>query len=157
MINPDNITKLVRRTLNFVGIHENAMETLIKGTFLMESDLENLFDEKDNRHGLMMMHERDIHWLFDDYIKYKLHLKTCIESLTGFSVKDTDTEAFIEELDYNVALMVIVTYAWYDSQNIDCIVDDLEKVALFYRNHYADQRQADVDTFIQRYKEVFVN
>lgn len=157
MINPQNITALVRRSLNFIDIHEPALETLIKGTFLAESNLESLFDTADNRHGLMMMHERDIHWLFEDYIKYKPHLVRAIAALLGLNVRDTDTETFIEELDYNIAFMVLVMYAWYDSKNMDIIEDDLEKLAMFYRNNYSDDRQGDIDEFVQRYQEVFVN
>ena len=157
MINPQNITHIVRRTLNRIGIHEPATETLIKGTFLMESNLEDLFDLADNRHGLMMMKKSDIEWTFNEYIRHKHHLTSMVLELSGFDIFHTDTKTLIDELNANIALQVLVMYAWYDSKGMDIIEDDLEKLAIFYRNNYSEDRHADVDHFVESYKEVFVN
>jgi hypothetical protein len=157
MIDPTNITHVVRKTLNRIGIHEPATETLIKGTFLAESNLGKLFDLADNRHGLMLMRKKDIEWTFNEYIRHKHHLVSMLLELSGYDVFHTDTSTLINEINSNIALQVLVLYAWYDSKGMDIVEDDLEKLGVFWRKNYSHNREGDVDDFIERYKEVFVN
>ena len=157
MINPQNITYLVRTTLTDMGVYSTSMETLIKGTFLIKSDLVNLFDQVNDAHGLMMMRRDDINKICKEYVKFKPILKESIFNSTGIDVGTEEECVIVSELDANVRLMVALLYAFYNNKNEDLPDNDIEDVAIFYRKHYDTSKETTIEEFVDYYKKVFIN
>ena len=157
MINPLHITKLVRDTLSDMEVYTPTMEILIKGTFLMESNLENLYSVDGYRHGLMMMRYDDIETIAKDYVKFKPLLKKNIITATGIDLSTEDVNVIIYELDSNIRLMVAMLYAFYNNRNEDLPEDKLETIAMYYRKNYDVDKTTSVEDFVDYYKKVFIN
>lgn len=155
MINPDNLSEIVKRTLDLMDVHEPAMIKLIKATFAVESYCTDLFDGQ--FHGLMMMDEDRIEYTTKEYIRYKPILKEAIHAATGIDVKIEDFNTIKDELDHNIAFMVAVLYAYYDSRGEDITDDNLVEIARFYKNHYNEKSDITIDDFGQTYVDVFIN
>lgn len=160
MINPNHIFSIVRHTLSDMGVNNPAMEKLIKGTFVVESELENLFDysnKYNTQHGLMLMRRKEVEWVLRDYIPYKIWLNNAIHESTGINVSEQrdDIDTLIGELDYNIRFMIVVLYAYYDSKNTD-LEDDLQYLAKVYKKHYCDDDYITEDDFVDMYRETFV-
>lgn len=157
MINPLHLTQIVRKTLTDMGVYSTPMEILIKGTFLMESDLSDLYSVDNARHGFMMMHSDDIVKIAKEYIKFKPMLKNSIITVTGIDVSVEDEDVIISEMDTNIRLMIAFLFAFYNNKNEDIPEDDLEQIALFYRKNYDLDKTSTVEDFVDYYEEVFIN
>ena len=157
MINPMHVTKLVRDTLSDMEVYSPTMEILIKGTFLIESDLTDLYSVDRNRHGLMMMRTDDIEDIAKEYVKFKPILRNSIHTATGIDIATEEVDVIIYELDSNIRLMVAMLYAFYNNRNEDLPEDNLENIAMFYRKNYDQDKTSSVEHFVDYYKEVFIN
>jgi hypothetical protein len=157
MINPLHITNIVRDTLSDMEIYTSPMEILIKGTFLMESDLTNMYSDGKTKHGFMMMRDNDISYICKEYVKFKPNLIESIHTATGIDVGAEELEVILSEADSNIRLMVALLYSYYNSKNDDVPDDNLESIALFYRKHYDQEKTTLVEDFVDYYKEVFIN
>lgn len=157
MINPKHIRKIVTKTMHGLGVHEPAVIMLIEGTFAVESNLTNLFDQHSQKHGLMMMPASVIRHTLETYVKYKPKLKEDIFQITGFDLAEECVEAMIDELDTNIKLMVCVLYAYYNYTNEDITDDSLVSVAKFYVKHYKNYEDITIDQFIEKYDQIFMN
>lgn len=155
MINPDNLSDIVKRTLSIMDVNEPAMVKLIKATFAVESYLTDLYDG--NRHGFMMMDEDRIDYVTKEYVRFKPNLKEAIHTATGIDVSAETFHTIIEELDHNIAFMVAVCYAFYDSKGEDITSDNLVDLARIYKNYYNEKSDITIDDFGQTYTEVFLN
>lgn len=156
MINPNHISKIVRNTLMEMGVYDHAMETLIKGTFLMESDLTNLMSDGGDKHGLMMMRNDQIIDVVREYVRYKLKLKQDFWEVMGFDLDTDCDEMLISESETNIKLMVGITYAFYDSFNNDIRDIDLTEIARIYVSNFDNHRTKTIDDFVTRYKQIFM-
>jgi len=157
MINPLNITNIVRNTLTDMDVYTPAMEMLIKGTFLVESDLTDLYSIDGIRHGLMMMRGNIALELCGDYLRFKPILKEAVHTATGIDIVREDSDVILAELDTNIRFMVAMTYVLYNNKNEDDPEADIEQIALFYRKHYDTDKTSDIEKFVDYYKEVFIN
>lgn len=161
MIRARQLDHIVRTTLRRMGVTDSSMVRLIKGTFLYESDLELLYDysnEHNKRRGLMMMDDRTIERVFNDYMKFRKPLVEAVESATGAIINGSTVVDMKQDLEYNVALMVAFTHAFYSSKFTVPPKDDLHDIASYYRTYYHDMNDPSVDEdFIEYYKEVFTD
>lgn len=155
MINPNNLSDIVKRTLSIMEVNEPAMIKLIKATFAVESYLTDLYDG--HKHGFMMMEEERIDYVTKEYVRFKPNLKEKIHTATGIDVSAETFHTIVEELDHNIAFMVAVCYAFYDSKGEDVTSDNLVDLARIYKNYYNDKSDITIDDFGQTYVEVFLN
>jgi len=155
MINPNNLSDIVKRTLSIMDVNEPAMVKLIKATFAVESYLTDLYDG--NRHGFMMMDEDRIDYVTKEYIRFKPNLKESIHTATGIDVSSETFHTIVEELDHNIAFMVAVCYAFYDSKGEDVTSDDLVDLARIYKNYYNEKSNITIDDFSGTYVDVFIH
>jgi len=155
MINPENLSEIVKRTLSVMDVNEPAMVKLIKATFAVESYNTDLFDG--SKHGFMMMDEERIDYTAKEYIRFKSNLKEAVHAASGIDVSIETFNTIKDELDHNIAFMVAMLYAYYDSRGEDVIDDDLVVLARFYKNHYNENNDITIDDFGQTYVDVYVN
>ena len=155
MINPNNISDIIKKTLGALDVHEPAIIKLIKATFAVESYNTDLYDG--NRHGLMMMSEERIDYTTKEYIRFKPNLKESIHAATGIDVAVDSFNLIKDELDHNIAFMVAVCYAYYDSRGEDISDDSLVELARLYKNHYNEKSNITIDDFGQTYVDVYIN
>ena len=154
MINPDHISEIVKKTLSALNVTEPAMNKLIKATFAVESYLTDLHDG--SKHGFMMMEEDRIDYTTKEYVRFKSSLKESIHAATGIDVSVESFHVIKDELDHNIAFMVAVCYAYYDSRGEDVIDDDLVVIARFYKNHYNENSNITIDDFVQTYVDCYI-
>lgn len=155
MLNPDHVSDIIKKTLSILEVTEPAMIKLIKATFAVESYLTDLYDG--HKHGFMMMDEDRIDYTTKEYIRFKANLKERIHAATGIDTSVEDFNTIVEELDHNIAFMVCICYAYYDSRSEDVRDDSLVELARFYKNHYNEQSDITIDNFGETYVEVFIN
>ena len=155
MINPDNISDIVKRTLSSMDVNEPAIIKLIKATFAVESYNTDLFDG--NKHGFMMMDEERIDYTTKEYIRFKSNLKEKVHAVTGIDVAVESFNVIRDELDHNIAFMVAVLYAFYDSAGEDIKDDSLVELARIYKNRYNEKSDITIEDFGQTYVDVYLN
>lgn len=161
MIDPNDLSKIVYNTLKKMEVHNrSSSEILIKGTFLHRSGLKKLFDYRDRYnplHGFMLFSSRDLKEIHEK-IKINRKLNRLVENAVGISIVDTDINSFIEELDYNIAFMVCVTYCFYSLLSEDFPEELVDSAAIFYRRHFLKSDDSSIEqAFVNDYKRVFIN
>lgn len=158
MLNPQQIDSIVRRTLRKIGVVDNGIVTLIKGTFAYESGLTDLFNSNNqyNRlYGLMMMSSSKVDEHLDSYMKYRFNEKKVFQEASGV---DFDNPVSLkEQLEVNLAAMVIMTYSYYSRFYRKPPSNDIYDVASYYERYWYDgQYDADlVDDFVIYYNDTF--
>ena len=157
MINPTQISEIVKETLNEMGIHEPAIEKLIKGTFAFNSGLEYMYDIHSKRYGFMLLPEIQVRSTLHEYVKFKKPLRDKIYNTTGINVYVESMDILLDSLRSNVKFMVATLYAFYNSRNDDLMEDDLISVGSFYKKHYIGTEDIIVEEWIEYYREVFGN
>lgn len=155
MINPNNMSDIVKRTLSSIGVTEPAIIKLIKATFAVESYNTDLFDG--SKHGFMMMDEERIDYTAKEYIRFKPNLKEQVHAVTGIDVSIESFNIIKDELDHNIAFMVVMLYAFYDSFGEDIKDDNLVALARIYKNHYNEKSDITIEDFGQTYVDVYLN
>ena len=160
MINPNHISKIVHNVFNVMGVHNVVMERLVRGTLIVESDLTHLYDhsnEYNTNHGLCMMSFTTITNLLKDYIRFNRNLKDRIWIAAGVDIDDINENTLAEDMEHNIALMVAMTYAYYDSLALDIPEDNIAAIAEFYSDNYKEYKRVSKADFIEKYIETFVN
>jgi len=127
---------------------------------MMESNLDYLYDYTDKsnkKHGFMMMKETVIKEVVDDYIRYNKTLIANIQSATGFDVTEFNKRDLYDELESNISLMVLMTYAYYIMTYDVSPTEKLEDIAKCYIKYYDTDEQYTVDEFVTAYTDYFIN
>jgi len=157
MLNPTHVKNIIRTTLKKLGVHEGATESLILGTFLVESYLTDLHgmteqstSQEPARYGFMMMSKDRIadvlDWLKFDLFKFKAK-DACGTDITAYS-----SQELCEFCKTNISLMIFFTYCWYAMTHNQAPDDTIEALGVCYNKFYAEDKcQDNVDYF----KEIF--
>lgn len=167
MINPAHINEIIRNTLSVLDLKELAIIKLIKGTFLVNSGLTELYDNSNRinpKFGLMAMPKDVADYTLFSYIKYKPALVRIVNEMTGFDLRDPyydkhqeDKNEIFNELNTNIKFMVLVTFAYYDSKEINLENDSLDNMSKIWKKFGDFHEINNVDVFIERYHEIFIN
>jgi len=161
MINAQNLSYIVRKTLNDMGIREPALEKLIKGTFTIESNLEELFDDTNkyhNTYGLMMMSKAEVIETYEEILRFNKILKKKIFTATSIDIDVISYERFAEVLKSNIGLMVAVCYSYYQAHYDGVPEDDLSEIAKYYTRYYVKEVDYDAEiSFKSLYNSTFSN
>ena len=160
MINPTHIDTIVRRTLNDIGETNPVYVRLIKGTFLYESNLQDLFDHSNQYmkfHGLSLMSDKRIKEVVTQYLRYRNHSKKSLQAVTGVSIDTDPLQKISDAMEVDISLMVAMTYYYYQYKRVPVPKDDLVEIAQCYRdNYYIGEYQPElVNDFVDYYKEVY--
>ena len=156
MLNAKQISYTTRNTLKRMGIYEPSLEKLIKGTFLMQSNLENLYNDDDeyNRlRGLMLMPNDDAVETINEYIRYRPEDRKKVSDASGVDLKNISLEDALTLLETNIAFMVAVTAMFYSSHFIKVPDDNLESIASAYKAYFNED--VNVAVFIEKYTKTF--
>lgn len=148
MINAQNMSYVVRKTLNDMEVREPSIEKLIKGTFAIESNLEDLFDDTNRYHnvyGLMMMQKAEVMETYDEILKYNKVLKKKIFQATAVDIDSIDYDKFADLLKSNIALMVAICYAYYNANYDSVPEDNLTDIAKYYTRYYVKETDYDAE------------
>jgi uncharacterized Fe-S cluster-containing radical SAM superfamily protein len=139
-----------------MGIFEPAIERLIKGTFLMESNLRELYDDNHKLYGLMMLSESNVDKIFNDYLRFNKRVAVKLKRTAFIDISKTTLEEFKEQLKSDLSLMVAVLYIHYNSENQEFPSDNLQEIAKFYVKYYIKENDAGIEQeFVDYYREVF--
>jgi len=159
MINAKNLSYVVRKTLNDMGIHEPAIEKLIKGTFSIESNLEDLFDDGNRYHhtyGLMMMRKAEVLETYNEILKFNKRLKKKVFDATAVDVDNITYATFAEILKSNIGFMVAICYVYYQSKYDSVPEDNIAEVAKYYTKYYVGEIDYDAEVaFKSTYKQTY--
>jgi hypothetical protein len=145
-----------------MDVHEPVIEQLIKGTFLYQSGLEDLFDKSDKynpKFGFMLLELDQCKELFNTTIKYNLTLIDKIINATGIDIsKEWDLDSFTHELEVNISFMVAITYCFYTLNYKELPKNDLKSIGSCYREFFINSNDVDIDTeFADLYESVFLS
>lgn len=155
MIDQAQLSQIVRDTLKEFKVYDTSMEMLIKGTFLIESDLTYTFDHdspENKFYGFMMLSNRRFSYLLDEFIRYR---RSSFNRVTACAVTDLSLKAKVmEESCWNIRLMVILTYEFYSSKFKGIPENNIEDVAKYYVEYYSDS-DITVNEFMKHYNSVF--
>lgn len=140
-----------------MGINEPAMERLIKGTFLMESQLEYMYDTIGKKYGLMMLSEDDVERIYKDFFPFNKRMKNKVRKATYIDVEKITLDEFKELLKTNITLMVCATYIYYMMENKDLQSADIVDIASYYAKNYVKTIDIELEKeFIEYYRETFL-
>lgn len=159
MVNPKHLTIIVRKTLHKLGVVEPSIERLIKGTFLIESNLENIFDNENSyniRRGFMLLPDKHIIHLLDEYLKYRKTDREKVFLATGLQLDGLSTEEILSACESNIAMMVVITYFFYSNRFISVPEDTLESVAHCYFVYFDVDNKHSQEEFIEKYEKTFL-
>ena len=166
MINPSHISEIIKKTLSKYDVKELAVYKLVKGTFLMNSNLTDLYDFSNKynpKFGMMMIPKNVADYTLFSYMKYKPYLSNAIHDVTGYNVTDrffetnpAERDTIFDELTTNIQFMILVTYAYFDSKEIDITDDSLENLSKIWKKHADFDEDGDPDNFVELYKETFM-
>lgn len=162
MINTKHLDTIVRNTLQRMNVVDPAMTRLIKGTFLFESNLEDVYDvggTQKRKRGFMMLDETRFNLLMNEWLKFRQNFKDKIFAATGINVDATPRETLLYALETNIAFMVAITYVYYVSKYKTPPQDSMDALAKCYRDFYYDgPYDGDLlKNFIDYYREVFMD
>ena len=161
MLNPKQISKITQDAVKRMGEKEPSIAKLIKGTFLMQSGLSQLFDHTENfnkKRGLMLLSDRDSKHIFDE-MRYNPTLRAKISNATnGIDLLDWDVESFVDELETNILLMIATTFCFYQFKNSDIPDDNLTSIGKFYVRYFLDSDSNEkIKEFVEKYRETFTH
>jgi len=157
MINPAQISQLVRTTLKEFNIYETSIEKLIKGTFLLESNLEDLYfkgDGVNDTYGLMQMSNTRLTYLIKEYISFRYSSKSRLLSVSAND--SSDIEKVKDECNFNIKLMIVILYEFYSSKYSTIPEMDTESVMAYYLEYYDDAASYTLAEAVEIYEDVFV-
>src|SRR4030066_907178 len=116
MINPKQLSELIRQTLDDIGVKEISIERLIKGTFAMESNLSELFDHSNQylyRRGLMLMDDNTATEVLEEYLKFRPVQRNAVSVACLIDLEKKTIGERLQALEYNVKFMTAITYLFY--------------------------------------------
>jgi hypothetical protein len=161
MLNPNHVTKVVRETLKKLGEVEISVEKLIRGTFLIESNFESLFDHSNQynrKRGLMMLSDLLAKDILTEYIRFRPKQKKQLLDICNIDLDKMPLERILDELETNIVFMVVMTYFVYQSQWVEAPADNLEDIAHCYKKYFVKEYGLHNATeFTEKYKKTFVN
>lgn len=156
MLDPSNISNLVRSTLKQFDIYDTSIERLIKLTFLMESNLECVYDEAskfNSSYGLMMMPKKQIENVLNEYTKFR---PSSVRRMINVSSLDAyDPVYLMDESTWNLKLMVLITFEYYSSKYKTIPSNDIKEIVQYYMDYYDDTDEYTKDQIIDIYNSVF--
>lgn len=139
-----------------MGVVEPSVERLIKGTFLMESQLVDLYDDATKSYGLMMLPEKEVERLYNDYLKFNKRVANKLKKTAYIDFSKSTIKEFKEQLKSNLSFMVAALYIYYNMENQEFPNDDLESIAKFYVKYYVKTDDFEMEReFVEYYKDVF--
>lgn len=155
-MNPQNISYIVNSTLKRFGVNEPSVERLIKGTFLMESQLTDMFDSDSRLYGFMMLSEKEVERIYNEYLTYNKRLANKLKKASCVDFSKIGLEDFKELLKFNVSFMVSVLYIYYTMEFQDIPEPDLHSIAKTYTKYYLKTISPELEQeFVDYYREVF--
>lgn len=155
-MNTNNLSYIITTALKSMGVNNPTLERVIKGTFLMESQLEDFYDVNSNLYGLMMMSEKRLKTIYTEYLRYNWRLTQQVKNATFINVVDLSFDDFKNVVNSNISMMVAVLYIFYLMEGEEFPDDSIEDIARYYVKCYVREINPTIESeFIEYYKETF--
>lgn len=149
---PDELRHLViRPTLKYLNQYSMAAETLLMGTAAVESAMGYQLKQHKG-HGLGVYHisPRSHQLLWDQYLAKDPDLASKIRGLASQHEFLSNPHC---ELTTNLRYATAIAWLIYKRKGKPLPqADDLTAMAKFWRRHFHARPQADINTYIKRYK-----
>ena len=162
-MNPKNMRRLITETLEKIDHYYTITKTdinLIEMTFLMESDMNNLFSEGHiDKRGMFMVSNAMLEDIILNVIKPSKKAKENILKVSLVDIDADSQEDLFDSAAYNIAFQISVLFYFYFTKLNDMPMD-ISQCADAYYTHWkrhdlisGTQRNAAIKAFIEYDKE----
>ena len=147
---PDQISRIVAGTLKRMDIPEPAVAMLIKGTFAIESDLDETSDA--GMYGFQMFTEKEVYDLYTEIFAFNRRLVDIVKRGSFVDITNISLEDFKFALQSNIAFMTAVLYVYYSIQYDSVPDNNIDAVARAYKKYFVKE---DSVSYEEQFKSIY--